>query len=103
MENQEVVKQNINLSLQAKTIEIGKIIYHVNQLSNFDIDDKRIVEWSKSIEEVLPNLEIEDLKILIRLFKIGDEYYDPKIGIQNIFTGLRNRFGGKYFTPKMVY
>ena len=89
--------------LSEKEIEIAKVIFHVNQLSNYPLGVPQIEDWSKSIEDIVPNLEIDDLKYLIKCFKIGEEHYDYKLGIQNIFIGLRNRFGGKYFKTKPVY
>lgn len=104
MDKLEKVQTGRNLSsLSNKVSEIGKVIYHVNQLSPFRISDEDIIEWSKSIEEIVPEIEIDDLKFLLRCFKTGEENYDNKVGIQNIFLGLKNRFGRKYIKSQMVY
>ena len=87
-------------SLTDKQNQIGMVIYHVNQLINYPIPDDRISEWSRSIDEILPDLSIEDLKEVIRDFKIGELEYDRYQGIQNIFMGLKANFGGKYISKK---
>lgn len=83
-------------------MEIAKIVSHINQLSNFPLSVPQISDWSKSVNDICPNLEVDDLKYLIRCFKIGEEHYDAKIGVQNIFVGLKNRFGGKYIKSNVV-
>jgi len=105
MENNNLQLNNLNQSIELsdKGISIAQQVYHVNQLSPFRLHDSQIDEWAQSIEEIVPNLEIDDLKFLIRCFKTGEEHYDNKLGIQNIFTGLRNRFGRKYMKTQMVY
>lgn len=87
-------------SLTNKQNEIGLAIYHVNQLTNFPIPDERISEWARSIDEICPNLEIEDLKSVIDDFKIGELEYNHREGVQNIFFGLKTNFGGKYIKRK---
>lgn len=92
--------QNAQLSLSENQFNICKEIYHVNQLTAFPVNDERLSEWARSIEEIVPNLEIEDLKNVIIDFKIGELEYNHKEGVQNIFFGLRTNYGGKYFPKK---
>lgn len=101
----ELQKQNNGQSLQIsqEVQEVGKAIYHVNQLTPFNIDDEMILSWSKSIFELIPNIEINDLKDLISDFKTDEIHYDNKLGIQNIFIGLKIKYATKYFKPKMRY
>ena len=95
------LKQNNGLpSLTDKQNEIGRVVYHVNQLTNFPISDERISEWARSIDEIIPNLELEDLRSVIKDFKICELEYNQKEGIQNIFFGLKTNFGGKYIKKR---
>lgn len=89
-------------SLPVKVKDIGSVIYHVNQLSPFTTTDERLIEWAESINEILPELEIEDLKSLIRAFKTDEITYDTRLGIQNIFMGIKLKFPSKYraITPR---
>lgn len=99
MQLEKTVQQN-QLTLSSSQIEICKEISHVNELTTFFIPDHRLEEWAVSINEILPNLEIEDLKNVIIDFKIGELEYNHKEGVQNIFFGLRTNYGGKYFPKK---
>lgn len=93
----ELQKINNDLSsLSNETIALCKSLVHVNQLSPFDVSDAKIMDWAKSIQELMPNVGCEDLKTLIDDFKLGVLDYDNKKGIQNIFIGLSIKFPDKY-------
>jgi hypothetical protein len=81
---------------------IAKVLYHVNQLSPFIVTDQTIIEWTKSIQEILPNIDNNDLRALLNDFKTDAIHYDNKLGIQNIFIGLKKKFGLKYGNNKHV-
>jgi len=87
----------------AEAIKIAKAIYHVNQLTSFDLSDRKIIEWSQSIIEILPHIELDDLKLLIREMKTGSIAYDHRLGVQNIFIGLKTKFGSKYFPSQFNF
>jgi len=76
-------------SVSDREMQIGKIIYHVNQLTPFPISDENIIAWAKSIDELKPNLKLEDLKKAIDKLKLGEVDFNPHVGIQNIFNALR--------------
>ena len=100
----EITKLNQDLSsLRNKIIEVGKGLYHLNQLTSFPISDDSIIEWSKSIDEILPELELKDLTDLIKDFKTGFIEYDNRLGIQNIFNGLRKKYPMKYKSISSTY
>lgn len=88
--------QENQLSLNDRQFAICKELYHVNQLTPFPVSDDRIVEWAKSIEEILPQLDINHLRELFVDFKLGKISYDKNDGIQNIFMGLVAKFGMIY-------
>ncbi len=87
-------------SLTNKQIEIAKALYHVNQLTTFSIPDIRLAEWSRTLDEVFPEMEISDLKSVILDFQTREIEYNQKEGVQNIFFGLKTNFGGKYTRKK---
>lgn len=92
-----ILKQNHQVStLNEKEILIAKSLYHVNQLSPYPINDFRLEEWAISINEIVPNLEINDLVLIINFFKTGGMPYNTNLGIQNIFSALLAKFNKKY-------
>jgi hypothetical protein len=89
MENQLQVSNNsLSTLLNTKEIEIAKIVWHVNQLVAYPLNDNQIEAWSKSINELLPDLELEELSVLINNFKIGRYDWNYHYGIQNILKNL---------------
>lgn len=92
----QLEKQKNQLSLSDREFSLCKEIYHINQLAPFPLDDNKIQEWARSIEDILPELNLDHLKDLISDFKRGKIEYDKNLGIQNIFTGLVSKFGMIY-------
>lgn len=95
--------QSLNTPLQGKEIEIVKSIFYVNLLTPFRVDDFILEQWSIALNRMLPQVTPEELKELMDDFMTGTIEYDHKLGIQNIFQGLIEKFPAKYYTPKMVY
>lgn len=91
MEQQIQIRSNHNLStpLNQKELDIAKVIWHVNQLQSYPLSDHQIEAWSKSINELRPNQDIEILIAIINMMKIGSCDYNPRLGIQNIFIALK--------------
>lgn len=79
----------LNTPLNEKEIEIAKLIYHVNYIIAYPLSDLHLEGWAKSINELKPELNIENLKKVIDKFKLADLQWDTKKGIQNIFIGLK--------------
>lgn len=90
--------------LVTSTVEfenICKVVYHVNQVRTFPLTSLEVVEWSRSIVELIPPEEFDMMKIqfLIKAVKRGEVPWDKDKGIQNIFIGLKyvQKMGeGKY-------
>ena len=91
MEQQIQLRSNHNLStpLNQKELEIAKVIWHVNQLQPYPLSDNQIEAWSKSINELRPNQDIDVLRAIINMMKFGNCEFNPKLGIQNIFIALK--------------
>ena len=66
-----------------------KELYHVNYLVAYPLSDTILEGWCKCIIELKPETTPEDIKKMINKMKLGLIPYDPKLGIQNIFRGLR--------------
>lgn len=72
------VNQNIDSS-------IAKQVYQINQLIPYPLTDIQIEDVSKSLSELLPELNSEDLKTIIDRFKMNHYEWDRTKVIQNIF------------------
>lgn len=91
MENQIQVS-NHNLSTQelnTKESEIAKVIWHVNQLASFPLNDNQIESWARSVNELRPNQDVVKLRQIIDMMKIGEIEFNSRLGIQNIFSALK--------------
>lgn len=87
MENQITAQNNTpqkSFELSYKEKEITGIIYHVNQLTSFALSDIQIQDWSITINDFYPDLDLELLKKIIRKYKVGAYKWDSRQGIQNI-------------------
>lgn len=83
----------LSTNLSAKAIELGKQVYHINQLAAFPLTSVQISDWAQSIEELAPEMTPEQLREIINQYKTGEMEYDKGQGIQNIFEGYRAIFG----------
>lgn len=63
-------------------------VYHINHLTAFPLTDNQIDEWSRSINELRPDVTPEQLKEVIDGMKQGLIDFDNRLGIQNIFKAL---------------
>jgi len=75
--------------LSDKQVLIAQQVYHVNQLRNYPLSVTDIEDWARSIDDLYPELEVNDLKEVILKFKKDEYIYDPSKGIQNIVNGLK--------------
>lgn len=75
------------LSLEVKNIGIE--LFHYNQLTAFPISDAQIIDWSKSIMELAPDLNTDILKEILDGMKVGRIEFDHRLGIQNIFNAYK--------------
>lgn len=93
MENQLIQQQqrgNHHLeNLSPREIEIGQVVFHVNQLTAYPLNDLQISDWAKSINELKPDLDLALLKKVIDKFKMDELEWDNHKGIQNIFRELK--------------
>lgn len=87
--NLQIQNQNQGLELSEKTESLSKAVFHVNQLTPYPYTDNQIIDWAKSIEELMPELSPKIIKIIVDKMKIGVIAYNYKLGIQNIFEGYK--------------
>lgn len=53
------------------------------------MEGHEIMQWAVDLDRLLSDEELAKLPFLLDCFKKEDLYYDAKLGIQNIFSGLR--------------
>ena len=85
----ELATQN-NQSVSTQINEgFVKQLFHVNYLVNYPISDFMLEGWSRSIQELAPEITVEDLKAITDRMKLGSIEFDHRKGIQNIFNGYK--------------
>lgn len=93
MENQlQKIDNSLSTLLNNKEIEIAKIVWHVNQLVAYPLTDNQIEAWSKSINKLIPSLDLKKLELLIDEMKVGNIDWDTRKGIQNLFVHLNEDY-----------
>lgn len=83
--------------LSNKELQIAGEIYEVNQLAPYPLSSIQIEDWARSINKLLPELQVSDLERVINDFKMDKIEWDYRKGIQNIFTALVPKIVG--YTP----
>lgn len=68
---------------------IVKAVYQFNQLRAYSLTEIEIMEWARSIERLVPDLDVDALNFAIDCMKTGEIDFDMKSGIQNIFEALK--------------
>lgn len=100
--NQSTNGQNQSLQISSTIKKIGKELIEVNQLSPFPLTAEQVVDWAKSIEELIPDIDPTDLRFIINEYKTDELEYDQRKGIQNIFSALKYHFNDKYFKKEDI-
>jgi len=104
MENHlQKTNQNLSTPLNEKEVEIAMVVWHVNQIVTFPLSDIQIEAWSRSINELQPDLDVNELTKAINLVKLGKIEWDSRIGLPNIFSALLQSRRYNDFGTKMVY
>lgn len=65
-----------------------KIIYHVNQVRNFPLTVIEIAEWSRTLRQNFPELDLGALAWLVNEMKMGRIEFDHWQGVRNLTIGL---------------
>lgn len=76
-------------TISAEERELAKVMYGVNMLVQYPLQDEMIVLWAKNLHRIRGWVVPEHLQRTIDRFIIGDLEWDKSQGIQNIFTGLQ--------------
>lgn len=84
----QLQKVNQSLGLSDKELIIAQAVFHVNQLVPYALTDLQISDWAKSINKLIPELDIDSLVYVIDQMKMGRIEWNPKLGIQNLFVNL---------------
>jgi hypothetical protein len=79
------IQHNSDLvSLPIHVEAIARIVYEVNQLRQYPLNDIEIAEWATTLNEFNPDMEIEALQFIIQQMKFGNLEYEQKDGVQNL-------------------
>jgi len=97
MELQKITTES-QLANTHQQVEFTKQLFHVNCLVSYPINDVMLEVWTKSINELAPEMTSDDLKFIIDKMKIGVYPYDHRVGIQNIFKGYKKLIESKVLT-----
>lgn len=66
-----------------------KVVVDVNNLLPFKMTVDEIIDWSRQIDRIAPELDLKALRFLMDAFATEAIMYDKTKGIQNIFAGLK--------------
>ena len=81
-------KTETSLQCSDKIIEVGKIIYQINLLTSYPLNDFQINDWAKCICRLLPEIDLIELQNVIDKMITGEIEYKTSGGIQNIFKAI---------------
>jgi hypothetical protein len=79
----ELIKNNSSLS--TVEIDLARQIYQINLLIPYPLTDSQIEDFSRTLQELVPELTPAQLKRMIDRFKMGIYEWDRNKMIQNIF------------------
>lgn len=82
----QIQKQHSEYTEQEKVMATQ--IVHVNQLIAFPLSPEQIIDWTRSVIELRPDVTPALMKEVIDAMKTGIIDYDVRKGVQNIFNGL---------------
>lgn len=95
----DIIKHQNSLpeALTEREIKICQSLHVFNQLRDFKLDALQVIEWKDTIQRLAPDADPEKVQCVIDNLILGELDYDPKLGIHNIFKGLKrvrkNKFG----------
>jgi hypothetical protein len=85
----ENLNQNNSQLVNISKFYLLKELCHINLLVAYPIPDAMLELWAASIMELKPEITPFILKEIINEFKLGKIEYNPRKGIQNIFSAFR--------------
>lgn len=68
---------------------ICDVLNTFNQLRSFKLEPMEIIYWKDSIVKLIPDVDTGALEFVVDQMIVGGLEYDTKLGIQNIFNGLK--------------
>lgn len=79
--------QDVNMA--SKLVDVSIILSEINQILQFPLSDEMVTNWSETILEANKDVDLNILRFVVFMFKLGEFEYDQKKGIINIFNGLK--------------
>lgn len=104
MENQlqQINTHQKSIVLSDREVEIAVEIYQVNQLTAFPLSASQIEDWSKSLAELYPTLDLKIINEIIRDMKLDRIEWNPKQGIQNITRAIKQKGINDFYTQTEI-
>lgn len=88
MGDQSIQKVNQSLDLSDKQISIALLVVEVNMLIAYPISDNQITDWTRTIDRLVPDLDLNVLGDILDQYKFDRLEWDKSKGIQNILREL---------------
>lgn len=88
MGDQSIQKVNQSLDLSGKQISIALLVVEVNMLISYPISDNHITDWTRTIDRLVPDLDLNVLGDILDQYKFDRLEWDKSKGIQNILREL---------------
>lgn len=86
-ELQKIIQENQLANITTPNPDYVKQLFHINYLTSYPISDIMLEGYSVSIQELVPEISVKDIKEIIDRMKLGSIDFDSKKGVQNIFKG----------------
>lgn len=88
MGEQSIQKVNQSLDLSDKQISIALLVVEVNMLIAYPISDTQITDWTRTIDRLVPDLDLNVLGDILDQYKLDRLEWDKSKGIQNILREI---------------
>lgn len=93
------------LPADSATDKISKVVWRLNQLRRFPLDDNAIEDWTKTLIRLMPLEDLRKLEYVIDQMITGELDYNPDEGIKNLFRNVKSvqETDGKFEILKANY
>jgi len=98
MENQQENKalaqqQQQSIVLKQKQTEVAKIVWRLDMVMAYPLDETQIETWSSHILRLCPDVTAERVSEIVDKYLTGEWYFDRNQGIANIVWAIKNPTG----------
>lgn len=79
-------------NMASKLVDVSIILSEINQILQYPLSDEMVTNWSETILEANKDIDLNILRFVVFMFKLGEFEYDQRKGIINIFNGLKRTY-----------